>query len=585
MRTHLNLVAASVALAVSGGANAGALGAANEIFVGGATAPQNFFREDIVQRICDPAAAPVQVFVDNVAVLPGENPGDDILNAGDQMVVRCTARATFAGAAAALAGEDIAIYKYNGGSATGVAPVADPANASAGDMQYLDASVGACNAMLNTSNANAWPIGNTADTYELYECPNAALLKTQVPDAGISDVEPTLFVGPLALDFGDEPLGVAAKPTQAFADKGNLNVKPGPAGIFGIAVSLPMYNELIDDQVTAGMLPASCATGVSTQAHRDSLTCMPSLPTGVVRNVLAGQVTSWDQADIYGQKLNPALVPEGNNVHVCKRTNGSGTHAQVSVHYLGTNCTSSSNIAMAEQNNGLSASAFGFVGVYANSGSSDMNDCLDALGNGQGFNGDFASLPPVVGDPKGDSTVVPGTLLSSNAPVPDPRGYTYQTEVKAYGMGYNSLENNTSLSFDYRFVKIDGVAPTLENAVKGTYTDVYYLSYQNRVVGGNPDLQTGGIRTVAANATDVAVAKAYFSTWNATSANAVAQVNKGLTVNPDGIANNGDEWETGFVTPLIGASSVYTPGVPATPFARQNGVGSADSCQELGLVR
>jgi len=592
MRNQLNIIAASVAVALSGSANAGALGAANEIFVGGATAPQNFFREDIVQRICDPAAAPVQVFVDGYGALPDETPGGNILLAKDQMVMHCTARTTFTGAAASLNGKDIAIYKYNGGSATGVAPVADPANASAGDITYLDASVGGCTAVLNSSSANAWPIGATANTYQLYTCP-ASLEKTQVPDAGISDVEPTLFTGPLALDFGTEPTGVASKPTQGFINKGNLNIKPGPGGIFGVAVSLPMYNELIKDQVAAGLLPSDCNPASSTQAHRDTIACMPSVPTGVVRNVASGSVTSWANVDFYGQKLDPTQVPQGNAVHVCKRTNGSGTHAQFSVHYLGTNCTSSSQITFKEQNNGV-AVANALAGVYANSGSSDMSDCMSALGNGLGFDGDFHSgtpsvpvLPPnnAANGTNGDSTVVPGTNLPHIAIPGDPLGRYYDANTKAYAMGYNSLENNGGLTFDYRFVKIDFAAPTLQDAISGKYKDVYYLSYQNRVAGGKSDLRTGSIRTAPASAAQVAVADAYFSIWNATAAAAVNQVNKGLTVNPDGIANNGDEWETGFVTPLKNVAAKYTPGVPATPFTRQNPTGGADSCQELGLVR
>lgn len=162
----LNILAAGVAMAVSGGAHAGAIGAANEVIVGGATAPQNFMREDLMLRMCDPALAPVRVFVDNVAVAPSKTPGGDILNQGDHFVVHCTVRndGTFN---APLAGADIAVYKYNGGSATGVAPVSDPVGASAGDKIYLDASVAGCNAF-NVAGNNLFPIGTTGGNYELY---------------------------------------------------------------------------------------------------------------------------------------------------------------------------------------------------------------------------------------------------------------------------------------------------------------------------------------------------------------------------------------------------------------------------------
>lgn len=581
MRFEKKLIAGGIALALANGAQAGALGAANEIIIGGATAPQNFLREDILLRVCDPTQS-IEVYVDEIENTGGASAvaGGELLQQGDHFVVRCTALNTFG---SALDGEDVAIYKFNGGSATGVAPVSDPAGASAGDKEYMDASPANCG---GTPAASGVPVlTGTGGTYDLYECPTAPLV-TQAPDAGISDVEPGVFVGPLALSFGDEPVGVASKPTQEFEDLGNLQVKPGPGLIFGTAVTLPMYNELVDDQVTAGFLPSECASfNGSTQADRDAIRCMPSLPSGAIRSVFAGQVTSWDDLNPFGQDLDTSSVNEGDNVHICKRTNGSGTHAQFSIEFLGTNCRATSQIAMVEQNNGVSFAAGGLVGVYANSGSSDMSDCLDALGNGTGFDGDFASLPPTLGDPDGDSTVVPGTNLPAAGPVIDNPIKNYDDETKAFAMGYNSLEKNTSLDLDYRFVKVDWIPPTLEYAINGEYRDVYYLSFQNRVVGGSADLQTGGIRTSGATASQIAVADAYFDIWNNIDPAAIKLVNDTLVVDPDNSPASGDEWQGGFVTPTATAAFAYNGTDPATPWARQNLAGAPDSCQDLGLVR
>ena len=581
MRIQKTLLAASIAAAVSGVsgvAHAGALGAANEIFIGGATAPQNFAREDLMIRVCDGAVGDTKVYVDEIEVMPSAVAGGDILEQGDHFVVRCTTKTTFG---SALDGVDLAVYKFNGGSATGVAPVADPVGASAGDKTYLDADPAAC------ASAGFFPIGTTGDSYELLECDTAAtpsLLKVQNPDAGISDVEPSLFVDSLALSFGVEPRGVAAKPTQPFANQGNLVVVPGPGLIFGTAVTLPMYDELQDSQFAAGLLTG--CTGIATRADRDRAECMPSLPAALVKSVFAGQVTSWAGIAPYGLPMSTASVTGiaggGNDVAICKRTNGSGTHAQFSVEFLGTNCGGD---AMLEQNDGLAFNPAGFVGVFANSGSSDMNDCLDALGNGAGFDGDFDGLPPENFAGTGDSTVVPGSALPAIAIPGDPLGRSYNQTTSAFAMGYNSTENNTSLSFDYRFIKINGVAPTIENAVTGEYTDVYYLSYQHRVAGGQADLQTGGIRTSAATAAQIAVADAYFDVYNNVAAAAISKVNEGFEVDPDGVAGSGDEWQGGFVTPTAGAAMAYTVGVPETAFSRQAGNGSADSCQSLSFVK
>ena len=610
-----NALAAGIAMAVSTGANAGAIGAANEIVIGGATAPQNFMREDLMIRMCDPALAPVRVFVDNVAVAPSTTPGGNIMSQGDHFVVHCTVRndGTFN---APLAGADIAVYKLNGGSATGVAPVVDPVNAAPNAKTYLDPSVAGCNAYSAGGGSgpagNQYPIGSTGGLFELYECPDPNLLVVQDPDAGVSDVEPTLFTGPLALDFGAEPFGVVDKPTQPFVDQGNLNIKPGPGLIFGTIVSLPLYDELSRDQYAAGMLaecdaligdgnaatpPTTAEWDAATRAQLDTEACMPSLPQGVIRSVFLGQVTDWDKVAPYGLPLDTTAVQQANTVHICKRTNGSGTHAQFSVNFLGTNCRAASNLAMSEHNDGVSFAGAGFVGVYANRGSSDMSDCLDALGNGLGFNGDFGALPQVVGDPTGDSSVVPGSALDPAAGIVQttafgnhPLGVTYDNggvAFTAFGMGYNSLENNTALTFDYRFVKVDGVSPTLENTIAGEYRDVYYLSYQHRHNGDSttPDLRTGAIRTVPATPAQVAVADEYFRVWNATAPAAIKAVNDGLIVNPDGVLGNADDWQGGYVSPIAGAALSYDGVNPATPWSRQSLSGAADSCQDLGLVR
>lgn len=565
MRVQHSLLAASVALAISGGAQAGLLGAANEVFIGGATAPQNFLREDIMLRICD---SNIQVYVDEI-----ENPGGvadvlggNLLQQGDHFIVRCTAKSTFG---TALDGADIAIYKYNGGSATGVAPVSDTSTTD-----FMDAAPGNCNAP-----TVGIPSITGGAPYDLYECPAAPVVQ-QVPDAGVSDIEPQRFTGPLALDFGVEPLGVSAEPTAPFVDRGNLEVVPGPGLTFGVAVTLPLYDALIDAQQAAGMPWMAGCPASPTRAERDSLDCMPSLPKAEVQKVFAGDITSWADFEPYGLTLTNT-TPEGNNVHLCKRTNGSGTHAQHSIQYLGTNCREGLNTAMLEQNNGVAFAPAGFVGVYANSGSSDMDDCLDALGSGAGFDGDFDGLPPTSFPDTGDSTVVPGSAIGgAGIPIPgDPLGRNYDADVQAFGMGYNSMEKNTSLARAYRFVKVDGYAPTLENAQYGLYDQTYFLSFQHRLNGAAVDAQTGPIRTVPASGAQIAVMDAYLDIYNAIAPAAIDAVNVAFEVDPNGVAGDGDEWAGGFLTTVTGAA--FTGALPETPYTRRDGAGAADSCKDL----
>ena len=129
-------------------------------------------------------------------------------------------------------------------------------------------------------------------------------------------------------------------------------------------------------------------------------------------------------------------------------------------------------------------------------------------------------------------------------------------------------------------------SPTLANAHAGTYSDVYFLSYQNRVDSNQlAEPRTGAIRTVAADATEIQVLTEFFGDWNSPDAAAVDAVNDGLIVNPDGVAANGDEWQGGLLVASRTAPQVFAGGPtgndPRTPWTREDSSGAADSCQEL----
>ena len=581
----LGVLGAAAATLLAGQASAGALGAPNEIFIGGATAVQETFQLDLLIRFCnydgnandaDGVITPA-VFVSALAssgaglALPGGGNGSaplPSLRHTTHGVVYCDFKPTLPGD---LAGARTAVYKFNGGSGTGVAPVANPAGASAAEQQYMDASPANCVQQIPTSNpgpGNTFISVDNATRFRLYTCPSAPIL-TQAPDGGIADVEPKVFVGQLANGFGQSVPGLADVPQNDFVDSGNLIVKAGPGIVFGTGVTLNLYDQLTDAQQAAGLLPDCPAS--PTRAQRDSLACMPSLPTPLIQSIFSGEINNWNTRPPYGLPISTAGIQQAAKVNICRRTAGSGTHAQFSIHFLRTNCINDSP-AMPTFANNVPA----FVQspqVYENSGSGQLESCLIALNSGNGFNGSFANGLTNFPNPptgSGNSSVVPS-------------GRT------ALGIGYNSLERNASLGQAWRFTKVDFAAPTLENAFTGVYDDIYYLSYQNRVDGaGNPTPLNGGIRTVTADATEISVHREFFALWNSPSAAAVDAVNRGLIVNPDGVASNGDEWQGGLLSPSRQAPQVFAGGPTGadarTPWARETASGAADSCQELSYV-
>jgi len=574
---YYGVLSAAALVFAAGQASAGALGAPNEIFIGGATAVQETFHLDIMLRFCnydgntndaDGVITP-QVFVDQVLTVPGAGNGSSALpamNHRNQQVTHCNFKPGLGGN---LAGARTAVYKYNGGSGTGVAPVANPTVAPAADQTFMNASVANCPQVIPTSNPgpdNTFLSVDGVTRFKLYDCPDTSLNVTQAPDGGISDVEPKIFVGQLATGFGTSVPGLPDKPQNDFVDSGNLIVKTGPGIVFGVAVTLPMYDELTNDQQAAGLLP-NCPAA-PTRAQRDSIDCMPSLPTALIQSVFTGEISNWQTRNPYGLQLNPpAFVnggAQGTKVNLVRRTAGSGTHAQFMVNYLRTNCINNSPVVKTFANNVPNVVAA--PQVYENEGSGNLDLSMTALANGTGYNGGFTdgltAFPAAPTAGNGNSSVVP-------------------TGRTAYAITYNSLERNASLSRPYRFVKVDFVAPTLENAFTGAYSDIYYLSYQNRVdSNGNPETRTGGIRTVAADAGEIQVIKEFFADWNSPDAAAVDAVNDGLLV-----ATASPQWQGGLLSASKTAPQVFSGGPigndPRTPWARETPGGTADSCQEL----
>ncbi len=581
---YYGVLSTAALMLAAGQASAGAIGAPNEIFIGGATAVQETFHLDLMVRFCnydgntndaDGVITP-QIFVDTIGTTPGSGNGSaatPTLRHGNQQVTHCNFKPGLGGN---LGGARVAVYKFNGGSGTGVAPVANPTTAPAADQRYMDASTAQCPQVIPTSNPgpdNTFLSVDGVTRFKLYNCPDTALNVTQAPDGGISDVEPKMFVGQLATGFGLSVPGLADVPQNDFVDSGNLLVKAGPGIVFGVGVTLNMYDELTNDQQAAGLLPACPAN--PTRAQRDALACMPSLPTAFIQSLFTGEINNWTTRAPYGLALNPpAFVlggSQGNKVNLVRRTAGSGTHAQYMANFNRTNCINGAPAMRTFANNVANLNPN--PQVYENAGSSNIDSAMTALNNGTGFSGGFtdglSAFPAAPTAGNGNSSVVP-------------------TGRTAYAITYNSLERNSALGQPYRFTKIDFVAPTLANAHAGLYSDVYFLSYQNRVDSNQlAEPRTGAIRTVAADATEIQVLTEFFADWNSPDAASVDAVNDGLIVNPDLSTTNlaGDEWQGGLLVASRLAPAVFAGGPtgndPRTPWTREDSSGGADSCQEL----
>ena len=508
-KLKLNATAAGIALVLSGSANAVLPGVQTEVFMSGASAPSNMLRENIVQFACD-KTQPIDVYVDFADQLPGNGDpalAEPIVEHRTFWTVQCTANSTMGSAA----GTNIAFYKSDvGGSGNGTTPVHD-----AVPLQFMDANKTNC-ALKVSGQAQ----GN-GGTYDLYECTQNNLV-LQAPDVGASDVEASKFVGPLAPASGDFDN----------AD-GAVQEKVGPGLIFGPIVTTSLRNELQRDQIAAGMLAAGCE-GDETEA------CMPSLPSTVVRGITAGKYNKWSDISVYGQQLNvPAAFtsvdPKADNVHLCRRVKGSGTHAEYMMHYHRTNCYVAAQSMLSQPGSGTGF----FPGplVYENSSSGTLGSCLDAIEN---------------------NSVLATTKITPNI----------DGSVKSFGFGYQSTEKNIALAKDFRYVKVDMKAPTLANAIHGDYRQVYYSGFQNRT--GN--YVAGALRSADADTVKAQAIQDIFENSTNINSSIVKVLNKGFV----------HTWgASGFLVPDATAPTVFTNDDPRTPWTRENAGGFADSCQPL----
>jgi ABC-type phosphate transport system substrate-binding protein len=349
-------------------------------------------------------------------------------------------------ASMALTNPNVLFHKRSkGGSAMGVNPVLDE--------QAIDA--------MDIKNGNCVQIGTTTD----WNCSigNPGDLISVVSDAGVSDVNPEMFIK------NNTPFG--SLPVDATKVASNFDVRGAAALVFGIPVTTTLRDAL---QVAEFGETSPCVTDKydpavdNRKAAAESEACMPSLSKQQVASIMAGGMKTWNAfkyvdsngvskglTDIVRTSANAtinALEPKFSDgtsfdaIHICRRVNGSGTQAQMNAKFMNYPCTAGADAPDAQGN-----FQTGPV-VVLNSGSGDVTNCLNAFNDGVAIAGQ-------------------NTFLD-----------------KMWAMGIQSTEKNANLKDNFRFIKIDGVAPTLANAVNGTYFDVVEQTFQWRKGAGNQPL-------------------------------------------------------------------------------------------------
>jgi len=526
-------VAAVLALGAAAGAHAvdmSTVPANNVLYVSGSTAIDPALIAYLVNStdlICDASKGSID-FYQGTSVSGGKFVG-----------VACVAGSNVTGAS----GQPIAVIKEdNAGSNNGILPVNTP-----------------------TTNFVSYPV---VSQLNLTNCPAGATTtpfgeQTQTAHtcSGYSTVTSTASSGPYSnLGFADVEAGIFGEnPTNTNA----LSTVDVP---FGIAVSLGLYHAL----QSAQGLPQD-----------DNVADMPTLNRAQVAAIVNGQLSSWtkvvgtngsvaSQTVVFGNShlvggahscydgsafstaadcqggTNPpaAVLPSSSTIYFCERGQSSGTQQTAQIFYANEGCASGVKQfaapskpggTCAASGCGWATSTYGSAQVFAGNGTGDDLSCLEAHDGEGHFAISFAGTDAAWG---ADAT-------------------------------------NTDRA-DWRFVKIDGVVPSIENAAAGKYL------YWAQSAGYYPNSTTAV--NYPASGTVAAALEAYF-TNSATQigANAVPAIDHALQRTApafDGgvLAIPGN----GGATPNPSSASLATfRGNPVNDFLKEN---PSNNCQQAYLA-
>ena len=318
--------------------------------------------------------------------------------------------------------------------------------------------------------ASAWIADGTKAWKQTINAANAATYLTKnISDGGVIAVDPNSVLKPGTENYPDQqnelttgrpesvwPLNWAQLSTSAFT------VIPTAGLIYGVAVTQDLYRVLQAAQKRAGLLPSSVVIGNYTE------TDMPNLNRTVVGSLLAGKIGARDQLKIVDKT-------DGN---VVKSLVDSSLLADASVSAPYQEATTGSNltpVALGLRNNGAATSVLAYS-VFLNYPGT-KNAFKPASKTADNAVEEDASLP-IVKQPVIISDT--GTLLKDWQNGTNLLGLNNVVDglsfAKRWGIAINTADRNTAVTTTgaggdpWRYIRIDGYAPTLENVAAGVYT-------------------------------------------------------------------------------------------------------------------
>lgn len=455
----------------------------NTLLIGGATATDRTLLESLIDPtdgICESAAAPNTAEVYFAAGASLTSPAN--------FYVRCRVKAGVPG----LAGLTIGVGKYSGGSETGIAPVqAKSPTAIPGTTVIFPDPV---TSLTCTPLAAGSGSGTTFIQYQVSTGCGAVAPATGGtydpvnPRFGISDVDPKFFgltnagvTVESAIDVTFAPVisrnFYSALQTAQGLTGGARTVytSPGPDGIAGTPDDITRNVTCTDSSVT-------------------DEACLPNLTVEQVRGLYSQKILN--ATDFRANGVPLAAPSGGAAIRICRRGDTSGTQKSFENYFFQQFCLKSASLVFAKDTTVVSGgrqcsevgcafsdAAIGATGIFQGTGSGDVEACLD--------------------DAVNDGVYAIGTLSIDRVP------------------------DNAAKRF--RYVKLDGVSPLLQNVVDGRYS---FFSENVVVTGTGLTTAQGNIATAIKTRFRTPTLLDSTLVNNGIATNGVSKVNAGLLVRP-----------------------------------------------------
>lgn len=311
-----------------------------------------------------------------------------------------------------------------------------------------------------------WVAGSTAKTWNAsITSANATTYLTKtLSDGGFLGVDPDILLKPNTENYPEQvnELTTGAPeanwPTTLNKVPDGFTIIPTGGLVYGVGVTADLYKVLQAAQKRAGTLPATAEIG-----HYEAKD-LPNLNRNFVASVLSGKIPSWEQVKIVDKT-------DGNQA---KSLNHPDILADAGVSAPYKNVDNKTPVGVGRRNKGAAIGAVAYAKFLNYPGTANANK---PASNTPAGDEDIAA--PIVKSPGGvratNNLLIDWNNGTNTSSLNPKISEADAASPKVWGLAVNGGDGNPGTSAagvggnNWRYVKIDGYAPTIENVAAGAY--------------------------------------------------------------------------------------------------------------------